>query len=423
MRSKSASIRGLEALYQHAVSAAEQDRTDEAIRRFRSLLRMTARRRSAPPTERVRSLRRTRWRRLKSHRALAAACRVNLATCYVEQGLLTKAVAELEAAVKLQPQNFEAACQLGHAYERTGEAAKAMQQFRAVLRREPECAEAHTGLSRCHSRGGRYARAIRECEMALEICPDCHSARAELAIALKRSGRVSEALRAAEGMADKLPSEPARVHELAELWLKAKQPSRAVRALESLLARGQRCEATIKALAEAYITLGEYAKALEACAKSRAAGTDRIPILDLAVMAYEQIGDIPNALVAITELVQVAPLDGYAHFRMGAILQRSGDFNNAMARYAMAAELAADDDDVRDEAEEAIETLDAIQLQQIVALASANVVFRAKLGRDIESTLREYSFRVTDAAIGMLGSLDMEDLVPPAGDVDRRMSH
>ncbi len=410
-------------MYHHAVCAAEQDRTHEAIRRFRSLLRMTARRRPAPPTERVRPLTRTRWRRLKSHRALAAACRVNLATCYVEQGLLPEAVTELETAVKLQPQNFEAACQLGHAYERTGEAAKAMQQFRAVLREEPECAEAHTGLSRCHSRGGRYARAIRECEMALEISPECHSARAELAIALKRSGRVGEALRAVEEIADKLPSEPARVHELAELWLKAKQPGRAARALESLSAGGQHCEATIKALAEAYIALGEYGNALEACAKSRAAGTDRIPILDLTVMAYEQIGDIPNALVTITELVQVAPLDGYAHYRMGAILQRSGDFSNAMARYAMAAELAADDDDVRDESEEAIETLDAIQLQQIVALASANVVFRAKLGRDIEGTLREYSFRVTDAAIGMLGSLDMEDLVPPAGDVDRRMSH
>ncbi|MFQ5811003.1 MAG: tetratricopeptide repeat protein, partial [Armatimonadota bacterium] len=308
-------------------------------------------------------------------------------------------------------------------YERTGESAKAMQQFREVLRVAPECAEAHAGLSRCHIHGGEYGRAIHECRVALELSPDCPEARVDLAIALKRSGRVDEALREAEGLSGELAHGPARVHELAELWMSTDRPAEAIRALAPMLAEGQHYEPAIKTLAEAHLALGEHRKAVEACKRSRAAGTERVPILDLMVMAYEHIGDIPNALVNVTELVQATPLDAHAHFRMGTILQRSGDFSNAMARYAMAAELSAENDQVREAAEEAIETLDAIQLQQIVALASANVVFRAKLDRDMEGTLRDYGFRITDAAIGMLGSLDMDDLAPATGHVDRRMSH
>jgi len=420
---KTASLRDLEALYHDAVCAVQQDRTDEAIRRFKSLLRLTARRRFAPPMERVRSVTRLRRRRLRSHRALAAACRSNLATCYAEKGMLAEAVAELEAALRLQPQNRQTACQLGHTYEQAGESAKAMQQFRAVLRETPECAEAHVGLCRCHLQGRQYARAISECEAALRISPDCSSAQADRAIALRRCGRVDEALRAAEGLTGKLPSDPARVYELAELWLTAERPAKVVAALEPIIGGSGHYEPAVRTLAEAHLALGEHRKAVETCAKSRATGADRIPILDLMVMGYEHIDDIPNALVCITELVQAAPLDAYGHFRMGTILQRGADFSNAMARYAMAAELAGDHDHVREEAEEAIETLDAIQLQQIVALASANVVFRAKLAREIEETLREYGFRVTDAAVGMLGSLDMDDLAPAAGHLDRRMSH
>jgi tetratricopeptide (TPR) repeat protein len=348
---------------------------------------------------------------------------MSLATCYTEKGMLPEAVAQLKAALRLQPGNREAACRLGCTYEWIGEWAKATRQFRAVLRTSPRCAEAHAGLSRCHLHGGRYAHAVRECEIALRICPDCTSARADLVIALKRSGRVDEALQAAEGLAGELPPDAKRVHELAELWLTADQPAKTVGALAPLLAPGEHHEPAIRTLAEAYLALGQHKEALAVCRRSRATGADRVPILDLMVVAYEHMGDIPNALVAVTELVQATPLDGHAHFRMGSILQRSGDFSTAMARYAMAAELSAQHDQVREAAEQAIETLDAIQLQQIVALASANVVFRAKLARDIEDTLRDYGFRITDAAMSMLGSLDMDDLAPATGHVDRRMSH
>ncbi|MGD8238582.1 MAG: tetratricopeptide repeat protein [Armatimonadota bacterium] len=423
MRGKSVSLRELEALYEHAVCAAQEERTDEAIRRFNSLLRMTARRKSAGPDTRGRSATRQRRRGFRSHRSLVAACLVNLATCHAEKGNFAEAIDQLRAALKLEPRNREAACQLGHTYERTGESAKAMQQFRDVLRVAPECAEAHAGLSRCHLHGGEYARAIQACRAALELSPDCAAARVDLAIALKRCGCVDEAIEAAEGLSDELPHDPAPVHELAELWMSADRPAEAIRTLEPMLAEGQHHEPAVTTLAEAYLALGEHRRAIEACKRSRAAGADRVPVLDLMVMAYEHVGDIPNALVTVTELVQATPLDAHAHFRMGTILQRSGDFSNAMARYAMAAELSPESDQVREAAEEAIETLDAIQLQQIVALASANVVFRAKLDRDMEGTLRDYGFRITDAAMGMLGSLDMDDLAPVAGHVDRRMSH
>lgn len=428
VRGKAPSIRDLEALYYHAVSAAQEERTDEAIRRFNSLRRMMARRRFSPMEERARagggrSAARPGRRRFRSHRTLAAACRMNLATCYAEKGMLKEATAHLEAALKMDPHNCEAACQLGYAYERSGESAKAIQLFNAALRSVPDCAEAHAGLSRCHLAGGQYTQAMRECETALRLSPHCCSARADLAIALRRRGRMEEALRIAEPLREGLPDDPVRVHELADLWLAADQPENAVQALEWIRTPDTYYEPAVKTLAEAYVALGEYERAVETCATSRATGAGRIPILDLMLIAWERLGDLPNALACATELVQAAPLDAHAHFRLGTILQRVGDFKNAMARHAMAMELAAVNDAVRESAEEAVETLDAIQLQQIVALASANVVFRAKLGRDVEATLREYDFRLTDAAIGMLDSMDMDDLAPASGHVDRRMSH
>ncbi len=132
--------------------------------------------------------------------------------------------------------------------------------------------------------------------------------------------------------------------------------------------------------------------------------------LPLLVVAYEQVGRFDAAHRVAARYVQEAPLDPYSHFKLAVLEQRAGSVGKAMARYQLAYQLAGDDQGVGEAAREGIRTLDAIQLQQITALAATNAVFRIALKRNLVEALEKHGFSLTENGMAMLASVDIDTL-------------
>jgi hypothetical protein len=97
--------------------------------------------------------------------------------------------------------------------------------------------------------------------------------------------------------------------------------------------------------------------------------------------------------------VEAAPLDTYAHYKLAMIEQRLGNYPGAVERLYIAANVAEPDDDMAFAAREALRALDAMQLQQVLALLEVDLEFRLSLRSHAESALRERGFVLSPGAL------------------------
>lgn len=382
-------------MYAGALAAVRERRLDEAIQRLEQVLTLPG----------------------GVSDSLVANCRRELGLCYAEKGMLDRAIAELKAALAADPGDVRAGCHLASIYDRCGRRQEAIAECQALLQRAPACAEARSALWTYYIEQGDYQRAAETARRALRSDPECAAAHIDLAVALKHQGLLDEANAVLDQIAGKLPPQAGRLCELAEMRLLAGRLGDAMAALRRALEVDPHHEVAIEMLAETCLLADDCQQAIEVCQGSRRRGAERVPILDILVAACERLGDTDLWLGYARELVQLCPMDAYAHYRLGAALQHRGDYPAAMERYALAADLAAGDEQVAQSAAEAIETLDTIQQQQILALAASNSVFRLRLARDPERALREHGFQLTEEGLHLLMSVDMDELsrVPGSG--------
>ena len=125
---------------------------------------------------------------------------------------------------------------------------------------------------------------------------------------------------------------------------------------------------------------------------------EHVDLLSLLATACEAAGDEQSARDAARCWALAVPLDAYAHYKLGVIEQRLGNYPEAALRFQVAAELAGPEGDVLSAAIEALQALDQMQLQQIMALVEGDMEFRVLCLRDPISTLRGKGFAVSASA-------------------------
>ncbi|HVW21370.1 MAG TPA: tetratricopeptide repeat protein [Opitutaceae bacterium] len=234
-------------------------------------------------------------------------------------GERAKAIAELQAALRLKPDYLEARVNLGNAYANIpGRREDAAAEYRAALRIDPDYAQAHNNLGALRlgqalqqGEAGRLDEAIAELRTAVRLRPDYGDAHYDLGLALREAGRLPEAI-AEDEAAVRL--EPENADAQASL----------ARAL--IDAPGRQAEA-----------LGHYRAA------ARLAPGDAAYHLDLANALVRLRGDRGEAIAEYRRAAELDPGDARAHNNLGrALSEVPGQLDAAIAEYREALRLRPD---------------------------------------------------------------------------------
>lgn len=274
------------------------------------------------------------------HGAMLATPRITLATLLAGIGQYEAAVAEAQAALRLDPVNVEATRALARAYERLNRPTEAEAAFKRAIEGKPDNHRAVGDLAVFYWRTGRSEDAERMFRRLLELTPENHVVYRNLgglyvtmgqqekaAELLERSiglrptwsaysnlgtlrflqGRFEEAASLFEGaialnpreyllhgnMADALRFVPPRTREAASAYRQA------ILLAENALLVNPKDSALHSALGRYEVFSGNTKRALERVAQARALSPQNGSVLFNAALVYEMAGDRGNALAAV----------------------------------------------------------------------------------------------------------------------------
>jgi tetratricopeptide (TPR) repeat protein len=196
-------------------------------------------------------------------------------------------------------------------------------------------------------------------------------------------------------------------------------------------------------IARLYREMMHWPAALAAAERAIALAPNRLPAYEILMGIALEAGDRPRAVAASQALIKIAPRHIPAHSALGAVYIQMGDMEAAMrvtntlirldpetaahhfkkallcqhqgevalAVYEFTQTMRLDrDGSYAEAAREALETLDAYQINQIFTLAMEDAVFRAKLLRDPAEAALERGFALSDAGCQLLAELSSNAL-------------
>ncbi len=248
-----------------------------------------------------------------------ARAHTNLGNTLLALGQMPEAIAQYEAALRLQPYTPEAHINLSNAFARLGRAAEAVEHGEAALRLEPDSADAHINLGNALVQLGRTAEAIEHYEAALRLQPDAADVRVNLGAALLKAGRTDDAVRQYEAA---LRLEPARAD-------------------------------TQSALASALATKGDARAALQHYAEAVRLHPADVEAHFALGNLYAESGRFLEAIAEYREAVRLDPAHLMACNNLGNALMIVGRVDEAIAAYTEALRLQPNNASVRENLEDA----------------------------------------------------------------------
>lgn len=391
-------LKSLWRLYHTARSLLQRGHTEEAAVHFHRIIRARVRRVRGEPCHSP-----------VPENPLVNRARLGLCYCYVEQGMLEPAEAELERVLAEEPTHPEALCELAYIFTLRGRREEAREVLERAVRHNPDSARAHREFACFLLQENELERAIEESREAIRCDPGYETAYLELAAALTRAGRLEEAIAAMSRALQLAPDNPDYYFSLASLLRDCRRLEEAERTLSVALQLEPFHPELLGAMAELQLELQKPDRAIEygqrwlrECQKSLAAR-------DLLGTAYLQEGRVHEALRMVDQMVVLSPLDPLPRLKKAILFERQGMVREALSEYLKVATLAPESD-YAEEALQAVEFLDNQQIRQVLLLAAEDPVFRSKLRRDTESTLRERGFIISEAGLAALRSLDYDGL-------------
>jgi protein O-mannosyl-transferase len=223
-------------------------------------------------------------------------------------GRISDAIAELQAALRIDPDYAEAHSNLGSALAQVpGRMPDAIAEFQAALRIDPDYAEAHYNLGNALSQmPGRLPDAIAQYETVLRLDPGDAAAHSNLGLALANSGgRWQEAVGEYEAALRADPNLLAAHLNLGNAL--SQMPGR----LPDAIAQYQAVLRLDPGDASAYINLGS--------------ALSQMP------------GRLPDAIAQYEAALRIDPDYGLAHFNLGnALSQMPGRLPDSIAQYEAA---------------------------------------------------------------------------------------
>jgi tetratricopeptide (TPR) repeat protein len=135
----------------------------------------------------------TLWRTTIDRNASSWMAHTNLGAELDDQGRSDEAMAEYQAALRINPKETMARNNLGMSLAQMGRVSEAIEDWEEVLRIDPDHAESHNNLGNALAQMGRMPEAFAHWEKALRSKPDFTEAHFNFAVALAQAGRYGEA--------------------------------------------------------------------------------------------------------------------------------------------------------------------------------------------------------------------------------------
>lgn len=145
------------------------------------------------------------------------------------------------------------------------------------------------------------------------------------------------------------------------------------------------------ALAEAQLEAQNWSACLSSCEILLQMAPNHHFTLEILATALLQSGDPAAAEKVMRELLQRSPFDPLHRLRLATLLQLQGKLGESAREFERVLEMHRNSPIV-EEAREALETLERMQTQQILMLASERLDFRRQLEEDMESALEALGF-------------------------------
>jgi tetratricopeptide (TPR) repeat protein len=156
-----------------------------------------------------------------------------------------------------------------------------------------------------------------------------------------------------------------------------------------------------QALAEVHLEAQDWDKAIAVCH----ALLDLMPrhhfAQELLATALLQAGRLGEAEQVMRDLIAQSPRDPLHRLRLATLLQLQGKLGDATREFERIIELHPEFA-LAAEAREAVETLDRMQTQQVLMLASEQLTFRRHLETDIEGALASLNFHLSESGYDSL---------------------
>jgi tetratricopeptide (TPR) repeat protein len=259
-----------------------------------------------------------------------------------KQGKPTEAITKHRTAIRPQPDDAQAHCDLGQALSQQGKLDEAIAEFRAAIRLQPDLALVHYTLGNTLKDQGKLDEAIAEYRTAIRLQPDLAEAHCNLGIFLQQQGAYAEGLAMLRKGHDLGSKRPDWQYPSAQ-WV-----AEAERALAA--AQTKTAGAPVQSL-----KLGDPApnssKELEDRAKTGleqevANFRNQIGLRPDDGGLYSNYGRLlgnlgrhDEAIEACKKAIKLNPNDGGAHYNLGNSLAAQGQLRDALAAFGEAQRL------------------------------------------------------------------------------------
>ncbi|HUL54926.1 MAG TPA: tetratricopeptide repeat protein [Opitutaceae bacterium] len=273
-----------------------------------------------------------------------ALARYNLAVSLLgEPGRTAEAEAQLEAALKLQPDIAVAHYNLGWLLgQQPGQADRAIAHYEEAVRLAPGYAQAHNNLAVLLHERGQLQQACRHFQLAVQYDPGNCMAWLNLVRVLEELARPDDAVEACSALVRAHPDFASGQTKLGILLVTRQRPAEAIPHLEAALRLDPTQSAAGFCLGTVLVQRGERlpeaTALLEAAAREQPDSAIAHFTLGRAFLAAGS--RLQDAIAQFTAAVQLDPRFAMAHFDLAAALELAdGNRTDALTHYRTAATL------------------------------------------------------------------------------------
>jgi tetratricopeptide (TPR) repeat protein len=245
-----------------------------------------------------------------------------LGRLYEDNGHIKRAIASLEIARQLRPNNPWVLLSLGDAYLKNGELNRAATQFQQVLALDHSSAGAMAGLGKAALAKKDYATAIRYLREALELQPQATELHYQLAMAFRGAGDVK--------------------NTLAQLRLEGTGRVKANDPFMKDLDKIRSGEIISWRRGNQALRAGHYAEAIKFYRQMLSfANGDPLPRIYLG-NALAETGDFKGAIGQYQQVLSILPSNASAHYNLGVVLLELKSEPQAMEQFNAAVRINPD---------------------------------------------------------------------------------